>query len=207
MAGTCPTRVGRTDPPQTPHTSNPSDFRNILLDRLLLWQSDAGRQKGNFDMDISSVGSSSSILDIDSVAQARAQATLSADTSGPATTPKVSDRAKQMSALSDLEKSDPAKFKRVTADIATKLHDEASSLGGTKGAALDKLADKFEQASKSGDMSVLKTGGGHGHHGGGHHKVQQYATQQISGSSAQQGPDAADLIKSVMQDDGVKAAA
>jgi hypothetical protein len=73
----------------------------------------------------------------------------------------VSTLGTLMGKLSDLSQSDPAKAKQVLADIATKL-------GQSSDPHLQQLADKFQQASQTGDVSSLqphhKGGGGHHHH-------------------------------------------
>jgi hypothetical protein len=82
------------------------------------------------------------------------------------------------SQLQALEKSDPAKAGQVLGDIASKLRDRASKATGIQAASLSELADKFQQAAKTGDLSVLQSGGTSGAHGGhgahghhGHHKA------------------------------------
>ena len=71
-----------------------------------------------------------------------------------------------MSKLSQLQQQDPAKFKQVMTDLASKMKDEAATTGD-KG--LADLASKFSTAATTGDLSALKPEGGahHGHHG--HH--------------------------------------
>ncbi len=110
-----------------------------------------------------------------------------------------------MSELNDLATSDPAKFKQVTSDIAQKLRDAASSASGGQADFLTKLADKFQQASDSGGVSASKPPAGAGGHHGGHHHVRRYAAQQQQGAevTAAQGVDPAQLIDSVLQQDGV----
>ncbi len=82
----------------------------------------------------------------------------------------IQDSGAMMHALEDLEKSDPAKFKAVTAQISTDLAAQAAkSTDPQQSKMLTDMADKFSQASKTGDMSSLKPKGGRGHHrkGGG----------------------------------------
>ena len=65
-----------------------------------------------------------------------------------ATSTSVSDGAKLLKQLQDLQKSDPAEFKKVTADIAAQLQTAAQQAGGSQGNALTSLASKFLQASQ-----------------------------------------------------------
>ena len=72
-----------------------------------------------------------------------------------------------MKQLQSLETSDPAKFKEVTGDIATKLQDAAKTAadsGDPQGAeALNDLAAKFKTSSETGKMPHVHKGHG-GHH-------------------------------------------
>ena len=83
----------------------------------------------------------------------------------PATATSVSGGAKLLKELQDLQKSDPAEFKKVTADIAAKLKAAGQQVGGSEGQALTSLAAKFQQASQTGSLAPLKSGHHH-HHGG-----------------------------------------
>ncbi|HEX4449318.1 MAG TPA: hypothetical protein VH143_00555 [Kofleriaceae bacterium] len=72
-----------------------------------------------------------------------------------------------MSQLQSLEQTDPAQAKSVLATIGTNLKAEAGS-----NPMMSQLADKFTQASQTGDLSGLQPakgghGGGHHHHHGG----------------------------------------
>jgi len=67
-----------------------------------------------------------------------------------------------MSKLQDLEASDPDKAKQVLAKIAGDLLSQAEQTGDDR---MKALAGKFDEASKTGDLSVLEPR----HHGGGHH--------------------------------------
>ncbi len=153
-------------------------------------------------MNISAVSSTSSITDLTSLQSAGA-----ADpTMQPEADPQVSERGKVLQELNDLQKSDPAKFKQVTEEISQKLRDAANSASGGQATSLKTLADKFAQASQSGDMSALQPAGAHGGHGG-HHHVHKYAAQQQgtdSSTSQQQqqqpGADIAQIIESALSD-------
>ena len=92
----------------------------------------------------------------------------------------ISELGSQMKQLQSLETSDPAKFKEVTGDIATKLQDAAKTAaasGDSQGAqALNDLASKFTTASETGKMPHL--------HGGGHHHMAPPPTASDGDSSA-----------------------
>jgi hypothetical protein len=78
----------------------------------------------------------------------------------------VSSEAKLLSELQNLQTSNPAEFKQVTADISTQLQAAAQQASGSQAQTLSSLASKFQQASQTGSLAPLQ--GGH-HHGGGHH--------------------------------------
>jgi hypothetical protein len=69
---------------------------------------------------------------------------------------KLSPMGQMMSKLESLSTSDPDKFKQVTEDISEKLKAAASQATGTDADMLNKMADRFAEASKTGDMSALK---------------------------------------------------
>src|SRR4051812_11515732 len=76
-----------------------------------------------------------------------------------AATVNISRDGQLFSKLQSLAQSDPAKFKEVTADIAKKLKDAAGQEQGKGSDFLSSLAARFQQASDSGDASVLKPSG------------------------------------------------
>ena len=92
-----------------------------------------------------------------------------------------------LSKLQELEKSDPTKAKQVLTDIAGRLKADAGQATGTQADRLNQLADKFQKAADTGDLSALPAAGapavqgGQGHHHG-HHKAQQ-AYQSGQGDS------------------------
>lgn len=106
----------------------------------------------------------------------------------------ISKPGQLMSELSSLAQSDPAQFKAVAADIATQLQNAASSQTGSSADFLNKLADKFSAASKSGDLSDLKPAQGP-HHGHGGHRAHGAAA---SGQGATPGA-AADSVGQIVQ--------
>lgn len=64
--------------------------------------------------------------------------------------------AEMMQKLSDLQTSDPEKFKQVAQSISDKLTEAAKNSTDSKASdMLTKMADKFASAAKSGDMSSL----------------------------------------------------
>jgi hypothetical protein len=86
-----------------------------------------------------------------------------------ATQTTVSPEGGLFGQLSQLSQSNPDEFKQVAAEISQKLKDEAGQATGDKATFLNNLADKFNQAAQSGDMSSLKPSSSHGHHKHGHH--------------------------------------
>lgn len=117
----------------------------------------------------------------------------------------VSQKAKRLGQLKDLSQSDPAEFKKVTADIATQLQSAAQQAGGSQGSALSSLATKFQQASQTGSVSPLLPAK---HHHGGHKGVAgrvASAYQSAGASSASSAPgtgsQADSIISSVLSQD------
>lgn len=137
-------------------------------------------------MSISNVSPASSIYSVQSVSVSVSSVTQTDDTT-PSTGVNVdiSKPGQLMSQLSALAQSDPDQFKSVTANIAQQLKDAASSQSGAAADFLNKLADKFGNASQSGNASALApAGGGHHHHGGGgHHRIQAAASDGSAGAA------------------------
>ena len=158
-------------------------------------------------MNVCGVSSTTNVYDIDPTSLTNQAANSSAPSNADATTSQVSGPGKWMSELQNLAKSDPDKFTQVTSEIAEKLRQDASSASGNQAAFLDKLADKFDQASQSGSMASLQPPAGVSGHHGHHHHVQKYAAQQQTGgadaSGTQQQVDVAQIIQSSLQDVGV----
>lgn len=91
----------------------------------------------------------------------------------------LSPFAQVMSALQQLQQSNPTQYQQVTAEIASQLKtaaQTATSDGNTQAAAtLNQLATDFQNASQNGQLPNVQDlakaiGGGH-HHFGGHHHV------------------------------------
>lgn len=98
----------------------------------------------------------------------------------------ISQPGQLFSQLASLAQSDPAQFKSVTADIAQKLSDAASSQTGAQAEFLKRMADNFTAASQSGNPSDIlpKVGQGGGHHGGHHHHHAAAATSTAPDGSS-----------------------
>ncbi|MEA2697785.1 MAG: hypothetical protein QOI66_2056 [Myxococcales bacterium] len=142
-------------------------------------------------MSISSVSSSDPIGGITAVSpQVAPVATVEPPDAASGVSVSISKPGQLFGQLSSLASSDPDKFKTVTADIAQKLKDAASSQDGRRADFLNQLADKFGAASQSGSAAGLAPTPGsraHGHHGGHHHHAQ--AANGNSGSSSSGGGD------------------
>ena len=93
--------------------------------------------------------------------------TSTAQTTGAASSTSISGGASLLAQLQQLSFSNPAAFKKATADIAAQLQTDAQQTGGSQGQALSSLAAKFQQASQTGNLSSLKPSSAH--HGGHHH--------------------------------------
>jgi hypothetical protein len=138
-------------------------------------------------MNINGVSNASSVIDIGAVS-ATDLSTLSTGgtdaTSSPAAQASISKPGELFGKLQQLEQQDPDKFKQIVGSIADNLRSAAQQAGGQGSSFLDKLADRFDQAAQTGDLSSLQPqqspeqqqngavsghhhGGHHGHHGGG----------------------------------------
>ena len=94
-------------------------------------------------------------------------------------TPQLSPFARAMSTLQQLQESDPAKYRQVTAQISTNLNNaaqQAAAQGNTSQAAkLSQLANDFKSASQNNTLPnpqdlAQAVGGAQGHrHGHGNH--------------------------------------
>jgi hypothetical protein len=100
--------------------------------------------------------------------------TAGSDGDGHCAGPSLSSPAQFLSKLRSLEQSDPAKAKQTLTDIASKLKADAAQATGAQADRLNQLADRFQKAADTGDLSSLSPDGlgkgGHHHHG--HHKAQ-----------------------------------
>ncbi len=83
---------------------------------------------------------------------------------GSGARPSLSGPAQFFSKLQSLEQSDPAKAKQVLGDIASELKSQAVQATGAQADRLSQLADRFQKAADSGDLSSTrdpKSVGGH----------------------------------------------
>lgn len=79
-----------------------------------------------------------------------------ASTTSAAAATDVSAHAQALSTLQTLSATDPDKFKQAASDYADTLQTLAAQAGGAQGAHLTRLAQKFDDAAKSGKISVLQ---------------------------------------------------
>jgi hypothetical protein len=108
-------------------------------------------------MNISSVTSSLVTANVDGVSSKRAQSTQAIPPPPPpGDSAGMSKMAETMKSLSELQSSDPDKFKDVTASIAKSLEELAKDQSGEDASRLTELAEKFKQASESGTMDSLQ---------------------------------------------------
>ena len=115
---------------------------------------------------MSSIGStlnsiSSSLLsEIDSylsTQQTSGSTSTNASNATPSDRVDFSQVAQLFKELQKLQSTDPTEFKKVLADAAKKLKDAAGQQSDSTAAGfLTNLADKFQQAADTGDLSVLK---------------------------------------------------
>ena len=68
-----------------------------------------------------------------------------------------------MQQLSDLQKSDPAKFKNVVEDISERFGQLAAASNGAEADGLSRLAQEFSKVSEKGDLSSIRSDGKRGH--------------------------------------------
>ncbi len=122
---------------------------------------------------LSSPSATSSVGGLSSVGSQRAARTSSVPPPPAGASASISKPGELLSKLQQLQQSDPAKFKEVTAELSKQLKDAAGSATGPAAAALNKLADGLAQASSTGSLDALTPKGGakghhsHHHHGGG----------------------------------------
>lgn len=153
-------------------------------------------------MNIDSVQSLYSPSDLGAVAATSTQAIGSGGASGATSAVSVdlSNPGQLFSQLQSLSQSDPAKFKQVTAEIASQLKDAASSQTGKQADFLNSLASRFETASQSGkasDLAPPNSQGAQAHHGGHHHHHVQAAS--TTGQASASGQASADSVFQIVQ--------
>lgn len=119
---------------------------------------------------LSSPSATSSVGGLSGVGSQRAARTSSVPPPPAGASASISKPGELLSKLQQLQQSDPAKFKEVTAELSKQLKDAAGSATGPAAAALNKLADGLAQASSTGSLDALTPkGGAKGHHGHHHH--------------------------------------
>jgi hypothetical protein len=101
----------------------------------------------------------------------------------------ISPAGQMMSQLEQLQQQDPAKLKKILAQIANQLSAAAQLHGpGNQADLLYKLAGRFKSAAQTGDLSRLKPRAGH--FGQAHlaHQAYQQSQQELAalGNTAQQ---------------------
>ena len=121
----------------------------------------------------------------------------------PAATADISPAGSFFGNLEKLKEQDPAKLKQVLSDISTQLQTAAQSASGSQQQFLTQLADKFQSASQSGDISALQAHKDHGH--GGHHH--HHAETEGAGAYSASTPTAADAINGAQSTTGTQPAA
>lgn len=145
---------------------------------------------------ISTVTSSSPVSSVQATTPSSSSAAPASGTDACGGGASLSGPAQFLSKLQSLEQSDPAQAKQVLGDIASKLKADAGQATGTQADRLNQLADNFQKAAATGDLSALQPQqgaqgaqgaqggqGGHGHHHhGGHHKATQSYQQNQGGS-------------------------
>ena len=99
---------------------------------------------------------------------------------------EISLSGQMLSKLQELKAKDPAKFTQVLSDIASKLQALSQQGGQSQNSqSLAKLADRFQTAAKTGNLSALQP---HGHRSRGHHHAPGAAGAY--GQTSAQGPQA-----------------
>ncbi len=115
-------------------------------------------------MSVNAINSSLSATSLESILKTRTAST--SETSGVSSDPpaRVSKLGSLMAQLSELQQSDPDKFKEVASTIADKLKEAAASAtesgDSEKATQLTELAEKFTTASETGSMPDLRPPGG-----------------------------------------------
>jgi hypothetical protein len=153
-------------------------------------------------MDINSLGSN---YGIDALTTTQVAATQASATGNVVNTDsaQLSSMASLLNQLQQLQQTDPDKFKSVMSSIADTLKADAQNATGPQAQRLSALADKFSQASQTGQMPDLKPmeqGGASGHHHH-HHQVKSYEGSSIAASGSQGQPtfDLAQVIQAALQ--------
>lgn len=121
-----------------------SQNSNLLAQFLTTLAQDLGETSNTNQTAASSAASTSSTSGTDS----------SSDSSS------MSQMAQLVSQLQQLQTSNPTKFKQIMSEAAQTLDQEAQSTGGMGGQMLSNLAQSFQNAATTGDLSSLLPSGG-----------------------------------------------
>src|SRR5947207_621996 len=113
---------------------------------------------------MSAIGSLTSTDPLLALLQSKATSSSASTSASPSSaasplsdTADISGPGQLFSLLQQLQQTDPTKFKQVTGDIASQLQSAAQQQGSTGASGfLTQLADKFQQASQTGDISSLQ---------------------------------------------------
>ncbi|MBN9658920.1 MAG: hypothetical protein J0H49_12125 [Acidobacteria bacterium] len=123
-------------------------------------------------MSVNAINSSLSANSLESILKTRTS--NPSGTSGVSSDPpaRVSKLGSLMARLSELQQSDPDRFKEAASTIADKLKEAAASASESgdseKATKLTELAQKFSSAAETGSMPDLRPPGGMKGHGGPH---------------------------------------
>ncbi len=155
-------------------------------------------------MDVTNVGASPVLTSVSSATQGGTGAAATDPLLPAATQSSISPEGSLFQQLADLARSDPARFKQATAEVAQKLKEEAGQATGKKAEFLSRIADRFDQASQTGDASALQPQRAEGAHGHGH--------RHHHGASGAQGNTSpfeslAQLVSAALQDVGASSTA
>jgi hypothetical protein len=121
---------------------------------------------------LSEIGNDLSTTQVASSSSTSGNASTTAAASSSSDSVNFSQVAQLFQQLQQLETSNPADFQKVTADAAAQLQKAAQQTTDPGQASfLASLADRFQQASQSGNLSAFEGGpkASSGHHGHHHH--------------------------------------
>lgn len=152
-------------------------------------------------MSISSVSSTSPSTVIQATTARAGSVTDSDDVQATGVNVDISKPGQLMAELADLAKTDPEKFKTVTAQIAQQLKTAAGSASGGSAAMLGKIADRFSAAAQSGNASDLAppdSGRAQKHHGGHHHHAEGGVTSATGGTGGAQPNPVSETVQSII---------
>jgi hypothetical protein len=130
-------------------------------------------------MNINGAGNATNVNDVNALGQVgtnnASRPSSVPPAAGPAYNANISKPGELFAKLKELEQKDPEQFKQIVSGIADSLRSAAKQAGDSGSSFLNKLADKFDDAAKSGDLSPLQpkqeseSVGSHPHHHHGHH--------------------------------------